>query len=84
MKRESAGSRWEPLQVKSHVSEARANIRRGISRGVLRVVPAAGGGNRMIRLMDNSITRTPTLSAAVPELGWTLHGVGDRSTERRA
>ena len=53
MRPESAGSRWETLQARAHLPEVQAIIRRGISRGTIRVVPAAGGGIRIIPTTDD-------------------------------
>jgi hypothetical protein len=39
---------WEALQARAHLPEAQEEIRREIRRGVIRVVPAAGGGIRII------------------------------------
>jgi hypothetical protein len=59
MKPESSANRWEMLQVRAHLPQVRAIIRGGISRGTIRVVPAPGGGIRIIpargaSLMDDS------------------------------
>ena len=48
MRPESIASRWETLQAKAHLPEVQALIRREISRGEIRVVPAPGGGIRII------------------------------------
>ena len=51
---ESAGSRWATLQAKAHLPEAQAIIRREIARGAIRVVPASGGGIRIIPMDRDS------------------------------
>jgi hypothetical protein len=47
-------SRWVALQAKAHLPEAQAIIRREIFRGTIRVVPAPGGGIRIIPTTDGS------------------------------
>jgi hypothetical protein len=54
MKPESAGSRWETLQATAHRPEVQAIIRRGMARGTILVVPAAGGGIGIIPTTDDS------------------------------
>lgn len=48
MQPKSSGSRWESLQARSHLPEVQAILRREISRGTIRVVPATGGGIRIV------------------------------------
>jgi hypothetical protein len=52
MKPESTRSPWEILAAKAHLPEAQAIIRREISRGEIRVVPAPGGGIRIVPIND--------------------------------
>jgi hypothetical protein len=54
MRPRSAGSQWELLQARAHLPEAQAIIRREISRGTIRVVPAAGGQIRIIPTPDDN------------------------------
>ena len=68
MRPESAASRWETLQAKAHLPEAQDIIRREISRGEIRVVPAPGGGIRIIPASGTRPIEEPEPSAAV-ELG---------------
>ena len=62
---ESAGSRWATLQAKAHLPETQAVIRREISRGIIRVVPAPGGGIRIIPTSGIRSVGTPEPTAAV-------------------
>jgi hypothetical protein len=64
MRPESAGSRWETLQATAHLPEVQAILRRGIARGAIRVVPATGGGIRIIPVTDDS--PFPALEPAPP------------------
>jgi hypothetical protein len=48
MKPETAANRWELLQAEAHLPQVQAIIRREISRDTIRVVPAPGGGIRII------------------------------------
>jgi hypothetical protein len=64
MRPESAASRWETLQVKAHLPEVQAIIRREISRGEIRVAPAPGGGIRIIPELDTSPVEESESSAA--------------------
>jgi hypothetical protein len=57
-KSESAVSHWGVLQAKSHLPEVQAIIRREISRGTIRVVPAPGSGIRIIPA-DGSLVEEP-------------------------
>jgi hypothetical protein len=50
MQPESAGSPWEALRAKAHLPEVQAIIRREITRGAIRVVPAPGDGIYIILL----------------------------------
>jgi hypothetical protein len=43
-----AGTRWEVLEATAQFPEVQAVISDGISRGTIRVIPAAGGGIRII------------------------------------
>jgi hypothetical protein len=66
MRPEQAASRWESLQVKAHLPEVQALIRREISRGEIRVVPAPGGGIRIIGESETSpLEETGTSVSAV-------------------
>jgi hypothetical protein len=64
MRPESAASRWETLQVKAHLPEVQALIRREIASGEIRVVPAPGGGIRIISDSDTTPVEQPGSSAA--------------------
>jgi hypothetical protein len=59
MKPESAGPRWETYEAKAHLSEVHAIIRRGFSRGTIRVVSAAGGGIRIVPTSNDRPLRAP-------------------------
>jgi hypothetical protein len=59
MRPEQAASRWEFLQAKADLPEVQAMIRREISRGEIRVVPAPGGGIRIIRESETSPVEEP-------------------------
>lgn len=50
MRPESKGSRWAELEATAHLAEVQAIIREEIRRGEIRVVPAPGGGIRIIPL----------------------------------
>ena len=52
MRPESRGSIWEELEATAHLAEVQAIIREEIMRGEIRVVPAPGGGIRIIPLED--------------------------------
>jgi hypothetical protein len=66
MRPEQVASRWESLQVKAHLPEVQAMIRREISRGEIRVVPAPGGGIRIIRESETGpVEETGTSVGAV-------------------
>jgi transcriptional regulator with XRE-family HTH domain len=54
MQPKSADSRWETLRAKAHLPEVQAIIRREISRGAIRVVPAPGDGIRFILIQHGS------------------------------
>ena len=45
---QSAGPRWAMLQSNSHLPDVQATIRREITRGTIRVIPASGGCIRII------------------------------------
>jgi hypothetical protein len=64
MRPEPRASRWESLQAKAHLPEVQAMIRREISRGEIRVVPASGGGIRIISERDTSVVDEPGTSDA--------------------
>ncbi len=59
MRPEQAASRWENLQLHAHVPAVQAIIRREISRGEIRVVPAPGGRIRIIRESDTGPIEEP-------------------------
>ena len=54
MRPESAGSWWKTLQEECASSRSPAIIRHEISRGTIRVIPAAGGGIRILPMSGNS------------------------------
>jgi hypothetical protein len=54
MQPESAGSRWEALRAEAHLPEVQAIIRSEITRGAIRVVPAPGGGIRVLLIQGGS------------------------------
>ena len=62
---EFTASRWATLQAKAHLPETQAVIRREISRGIIRVVPAPGGGIRIIPTSGISSVEEPEPTAAV-------------------
>lgn len=62
---ESAGSSWETLQAKAHLPEVQSTIRREISHGTIRVVPAPGGCIRIIPANGTSPVEEPVPAAAV-------------------
>jgi hypothetical protein len=64
MRPESASTRWATLQAKAHLPEVQAMIRCEIARGTVRVVPAPGGGIRIIPTSGTSPVEKPELSAA--------------------
>ena len=49
-----AGSQWEILQASAHLPEVQAMLHREIIRGAIRVVPASGGGIRIILIRRGS------------------------------
>jgi hypothetical protein len=63
MKPESMRSRWEILEAKAHLPEAQDIIRREISRGEIRVVPAPGGGIRIVPVNDVDPVEEPAPDA---------------------
>jgi hypothetical protein len=65
MQPESAASRWESLQLKAHLPEVQAIIRREIIRGEIRVAPAPGGGIRIIPIEAASTVEDQESFAAV-------------------
>jgi hypothetical protein len=65
MRPEFTGSRWATLQAEAHLLETQAVIRREISRGIIRVVPAPGGGIRIIPTSGISSVEEPEPTAAV-------------------
>jgi hypothetical protein len=67
MQPESAGSRWESLQARSHLPEVQAVLRREISRGTIRVTPAPGGGIRIFPV-DGGLTLEEHPSVPGPPL----------------
>lgn len=75
MKPDSAHSRWENLQAKAHLPEVQVIIRHEISRGTIRVVPAPGGGIRIIPESGTQPIERPVPSAIV--------GLGLDEAERR-
>jgi hypothetical protein len=60
---EFTASGWEALQAKAHLPEVQAIIRREIARGEIRVVPAPGGGIRIIPIYDDSPVEEPVPAA---------------------
>ena len=64
MRPESIASRWESLQAKAHLPEVQALIRREISRGDIRVVPAPGGGIQIIPTNGTMPVEEPVSIAA--------------------
>lgn len=54
MRPESTDSGWETLRAKAHLPEVQVIIRREITRGAIRVVPAQGGGMRIILIQGGS------------------------------
>ncbi len=64
MRPEKAASRWEILQAKAHLPEVQARIRSEISRGEIRVVPAPGGGIRIIPTNGTTPFEEPQAFAA--------------------
>ena len=64
MRPEPAASRWDNLQLKAHLPEVQAIIRREIARGEIRVMPAPGGGIRIIPEIDSSPVHEPESRAA--------------------
>ena len=69
MRPESADSRWDTLQVKAHLPEVQAIIRREIMRGEIRVAPAPGGGIRIIPINGTALAEEPE-PFAVAELAY--------------
>jgi hypothetical protein len=84
MKPESAGSLRAAVQAKAHLPEVQAIIRRGISRGTIRVVPAAGGGIRIIPTTDDSPFQSLEASPLACPGSIGPFTVCVRSNERRA
>jgi hypothetical protein len=62
---ESVGSRWETLQARAHLPGVQTIIRREISRGTIRVIPAPGGGIHFIPAGITSPVEEPKPFAAV-------------------
>ena len=62
MRSEQAASRWESLRVKAHLPEVQAMIRREVSRGEMRVVPAPNALIRIIRESETGAVEEPGTS----------------------
>jgi hypothetical protein len=64
MEPESTSSRWATLEAQAHLPEVQAVIRREIMHGDIRVVPAPGGGIRIIPFNGSSPVEEPAPAAA--------------------
>lgn len=60
---------WGNLQAKAHLPEVQAIIRREIARGTIRVVPAAGGGIRIIPTDGSAVEESEPAPCVVSKQG---------------
>jgi hypothetical protein len=65
----SAVSHWGALQAKARLPEVQAIIRREITRGTIRVVPAPGGGIRIIPTDGCTVEEPEPAARALHEHG---------------